>query len=289
VAEPIRLSQTQFAYRVVPDVHHPLATEVYSVDAVTSAGAFLDEPTRYEPFYSVRHARPDGRPPAMWYLTRRPSLKKDDPGTEVELSFVDPNFNPRLPACETITVRTTCTNRDLPVRLPFGGEQGDFEVDAQAPLSRVRCLRKPTRPLRPPLGRGAHWRLISHLALNHLSLTDGEAGLDALREILVVHDFADSAVTRQQITGMSRLSYRRTTGRTGRKIGNVVCLGVEVTLEFDETHYVGSSAFLLASVLERFLGLYASINSFTRLVATTRQREGILKRWPPRAGDRTLL
>jgi type VI secretion system protein ImpG len=62
-----------------------------------------------------------------------------------------------------------------------------------------------------------------------------------------------------------------------------------VTLEFDETQYVGSGAFLLASVLERFLGLYASINSFTQLVAKTRQREGILKRWPPRAGDRTLL
>jgi type VI secretion system protein ImpG len=291
VAEPIRLTQTQFAYRVVPDVHRPLGTEVYSIDAVTSTGAFLEEPIRYEPFYSVRHAHThrDRRPPAAWYSTRRPSLVKDDPGTEVELSFVDPDFSARLPASETITVHVTCTNRDLPVRLPFGGEQGDFELDAQAPVSRVRCLRKPTRPLRPPLGRGAQWRLISHLALNHLSLADQDAGLDALREILTVYDFADSAVTRQQIAGITGVSYRRTTGRTGRRIGNVVCLGVEVTLEFDETQYVGSSAFLLASVLERFLGLYASINSFTQLVAKTRQREGILRRWPPRAGERTLL
>jgi type VI secretion system protein ImpG len=290
VAEPIRLGQTQFSYRVVPDVHRPLATEVYSVDAVTSTGAFLEEPKRYEPFYSVRHARQGDRlPPASWYATRRPSQKKDDPGTEVELSFVDPEFNPRLPAAETLTVHATCTNRDLPARLPFGGEQGDFELDAQAPLSRVRCLRKPTRPLRPPLGRGAQWRLISQLALNHLSLTDQDGGPDALRELLMVYDFADSAVSRQQISGISGVSYRRTTGRTGRRLGSVVCLGVEVTLEFDETHYVGSSAFLMASVLERFLGLYASINSFTQLVAKARQREGILRRWPPRAGERTLL
>src|SRR5439155_1211981 len=94
VAEPIRLSQAQFAYRVVPDVHRPFATEVYSVDSVTSTGAFLDEPIRYEPFYSVRHARPEQKTPATWYQTRRASLKKDDPGTEVELSFVDPNFSP---------------------------------------------------------------------------------------------------------------------------------------------------------------------------------------------------
>ncbi|MHC5544114.1 type VI secretion system baseplate subunit TssF, partial [Singulisphaera rosea] len=82
---------------------------------------------------------------------------------------------------------------------------------------------------------------------------------------------------------------RRVTGRTGRKIGGAVCVGVEVELEFDESQYVGGGVFLMASVLERFLGLYASINSFTRLVARTRQREGILKQWPPRAGERTLL
>ena len=289
VAEPIALSQAQFQYRVVPDVHHPMAHEVYSVDSVASLGGLLEESVAYEPFYSVRHARLDPRPAPSWYATRRASRKKDDPGTEVELAFVDPGFNPKVPACETITAHLTCTNRDLPARLPFGGEQGDFELEAQAPVSRVRCLRKPTRPLRPPLGRGAQWRLISHLSLNHLSLAHGEAGVDALREVLKVYDFADSAVTRQQIAGVTGVSSRRTPGRTGSKVGNAVALGLEVTVEFDETHYVGTSAFLLASVLERFLGLYASINSFTQLVARTRQREGILKRWPPRAGERTLL
>ena len=78
------------------------------------------------------------------------------------------------------------------------------------------------------------------------------------------------------------MSSRR--ARPGR-VGGAACLGVEVTVEFDEAQFVGSGVLLLASVLERFLGMYASINSFTRLVATTRQREGVLKRWPPRAGE----
>jgi type VI secretion system protein ImpG len=289
VAEPIPLSQTQTEYRVVPDVHRTSATEVFSIDEVTSTGGFLDEPVAYEPFYSSRHARPGHAPSTSWYATRRPSGKKDDPGTEVFLSFVDRGFNPKAPAAETMTVHVTCTNRDLPGRLPFGGEQGDFELEAQGPISRVRCLRKPTRALRPPLGRDAQWRLISRLALNHLSLTDDEHGLDALRELLLIEDYADSAVSRQQIGGITGVSSRRIAGRTGRKTGNAVCLGMEVTIEFDETQYVGSGVFLMASVLERFLGLYASINSFTQLTARTRQREGILKRWPPRAGDRTLL
>jgi type VI secretion system protein ImpG len=62
-----------------------------------------------------------------------------------------------------------------------------------------------------------------------------------------------------------------------------------VSLQFDEQQYVGSGAFLLASVLERFLALYASINSFVQMVATTQQREGVLKRWPPRAGEQIVV
>jgi type VI secretion system protein ImpG len=42
-------------------------------------------------------------------------------------------------------------------------------------------------------------------------------------------------------------------------------------------------------VLERFLGLYASINSFSQLVGKTRQAEAPFKKWPPRAGEQTLL
>jgi type VI secretion system protein ImpG len=67
------------------------------------------------------------------------------------------------------------------------------------------------------------------------------------------------------------------------------CRGVEVSIEFDEEKYAGSGVFLFASVLDRFLPLYASINSATRLVARSKQRHGILKQWPYRAGEKTLL
>ena len=123
------------------------------------------------------------------------------------------------------------------------------------------------------------------MALNQLSLVDSERGLDALHEVLALHDVANTAITRQQVAGVTGVSSRRVPGRTGR----TVALGVEVTVEFDETHFVGGGVFLMASVLERFLGLYASINAFSQLVARSRQREGVVKRWPPRSGERSLL
>ena len=163
-----------------------------------------------------------------------------------------------------------------------------------APGARVRCVRNPVPPRRQPLRRGAHWRLMSHLSLNHLSLGDGEEGLAALQEILRLYDFNDpdepiATVMRNMIEGITDLRSRRFTAWTGGPTGGGFGRGLEVTVEFDETKFAGVSMILFAAVLERFFGLYVSMNSFSQLVAKVKQREGELKRWPPRAGDQPLL
>jgi len=204
---------------------------------------------------------------------------------------VDLQFNPHVPPSNVLTLHTTCTNRDLPAKLPFGGAEGDLEAEAAMPLSRIRCLTKPTPTLRPPLLRGTQWRLISQLSLNHLSILAGDADESpkALQEILLLYDFMDSAATRRQIKGMKRIKSRPAVRQVGTRIGAGFVRGIETTIEFDEEQYVGSGLYLFASLLERFLGLYASVNSFNQLVAITSQREGILKQWPPRAGQQVLL
>jgi type VI secretion system protein ImpG len=260
---------------------------VYSIDAVTCTPPSLEEPIHVQPFYSFKQAAAAERQQAFWYASRRASERKGDAGTEVYLSLVDLKFQPTLPAVETLTIHATCTNRDLPARLPFGGDRGDFQLEGAAPLSRIRCLTKPTETLRPPLRRGTQWRLTSHLTLNYLSIAEG--GREPLQEILKLYDFSESPVIQQQIAGITNVTSRRVVGRPPSMPWNGFCRGIEVTIEFDEQKYVGSSVFLLASVLERFLGLYASINSFVQFVAKTRQREEPLKRWLPRAGEQILL
>jgi type VI secretion system protein ImpG len=287
IAEPIRVNHAQTEYQVIPDVRRQDVMEVYAVNTVTCTSPYMKEPVELQPFYSFRHAVAPEPPQAFWYAHRRPSQRKGDAGTEMYLSLVDLNFQPTLPAAETLTVRVTCTNRDLPGKLPFGGERGDFELEEAAPLSRIRCLTKPTDTIRPPLQRGAQWRLISHLSLNYLSICEG--GRDALQEILKLYDFSDSAVVRQQVEGITHLTSRRIIARPASMPWNGFCRGLEVTIEFDEEKYVGSGVFLFASVLEKFLGLYTSLNSFTQLIAVTQQREEPLKRWPPRTGEQILL
>jgi type VI secretion system protein ImpG len=292
--DPIPLNQLQTEYPVVPRRGLPYAYEVYSVDRVVSVGSYLDSSYEFEPFYATRHAERGAKREAYWFATRKPSLREKDEGTEVSLAFTDPHFNPTRPAVETVTVHATCTNRDLPRLLPFGGADSDLQLESDAPVSRVRLLTEPTRPLRPPLGRSAQWKLISQLGLNHLSLIESSDGPEALRTLLSLYDFSAQGsngpgATAKMIQGVTGVTARRIAGRTGNRLGNTLSLGVEIKVEFDEEAYAGSGAFLLASVLDRFFGAYVTINSFTQMVAVSKQREGVLKRWPPRCGDRTLL
>lgn len=156
-------------------------------------------------------------------------------------------------------------------------------METAAPVSRVGSLVKPTPSRRPSLGRGLQWRLISHLALNYMSLVEG--GEDALREILKLYDFDNSPATRQQINGIVSLE----AGFMSKRIGQSVCRGVQCTVTFDEEKFVGTGLYLFASVLEKFLGQYVSVNSFSQLIAKTVQGKEILKKWPPRNGSRILL
>jgi type VI secretion system protein ImpG len=291
-AEPILLTAKEYEYRVIPDIRRPAAHEVYAVDRVTASGPDR-KPVEFVPLFSTRHALGDAPPRAFWHAVRRPAEGTDgqpaNPGTEVFVSLVDLDLQPVFPADMTLDVETTCCNRDLASRLPFGGNQPKLQLgEGGGPVARILCLTPPTRTLRPASRQGLLWRLISHLSLNHLSLISAGDKAEALREILRLYDFADSPQTRKMIDGITDVRSRRIVGWVAGDVQGAYCRGVEVAVEFDETRFAGSGLFLFATVLERFLALYCTMNSFTKMIALTKGRHGELRRWPPRMGERVL-
>ncbi len=121
-------------------------------------------------------------------------------------------------------------------------------------------------------------------------MLENERGVpEALQEILLLYNYNDSSVTRKQILGITGIESRRIVRQIGERIGAGFVRGMETTLEFDETEFVGSGMYLFACVLEKFFGLYVSLNSFNQTVLKTRQREGVIKRFPPRTGEQVLL
>ena len=285
-AEPVRVDQTRYQYPIVPDARRTQSMEIYSIDEVVSIDPETHRTVTYQPLYSQRHGVQDSSP-AYWYTTRHPSGRKGDEGSDVFLSLVDLSTRPLRLDYDTVTVRCTCTNRDLVSQLPFGNANGDFEMAGGAAIKRIVALHKPTRTLRPPLEGQTLWRLVSHLSLNYLSLVND--GKEALQKILELYNFSESPEMKKQINGITAVDSRPHFSRVISEHGVTFARGTRIEMDFDEEQFSGAGAYLFASVLERFFGLYVSMNSFSQLVARSRQRTEPLQEWPPRAGQSVLI
>jgi len=114
-------------------------------------------------------------------------------------------------------------------------------------------------------------------------------GREALQELLRLYNFTGSTYSEKQIQGIVGLHSRRHFARVISDDGVSFARGTQVEMEFDEEQFVGGGVYLFAAVVELFLGLYVSMNSFSQLRARTRQRKEILKQWPPRAGQKILI
>ncbi len=284
--EPIRIDQRQIEYRLVGDMRKERTTEIHSIVSVSGSSNEVESSREYAPFYSFTHGMETRKQKAFWHARRVPASREDLTGTDVLLSFRDLDFKATHPPEEVVFAHTLCTNRTLAVQLPADAR---LQSDEAIPVSRIVSVKKPTRPIDPPLGGQALWRLVSHLSLNHLSLTEERESLRALHEILGLYCFAESPAHWQQIRGIQAMAQRQIMRRAPTPDWKGFARGTEVTLTFDDENYAGSSAFLLASVLSRFFGLHASTNSFTQLVMTRVAREGESNRWPPMAGGRAVL
>lgn len=287
VSEPLRVDQQRVEYRLVADARRERTTEIHSVLQVTAAPDGREGAAVFEPFYGYTHQADAGQR-TFWNARRVPSVRKDLPGSDVLLSFLDLRGERAAPPAQTVWARVLCTNRRLAERLLPGDP---LRMDLAAPVLGVRVLHPPSPAVEPPLGMQTQWRLVSQLSLNHLSLAgaDAEASLRALREILRLYAAWGDPTVEAQVEGVRGMAATAAVRRAGPAPWSGFCRGTEVELLVDEAAYSGGSALLLAMVLDRFFALYASLNSWTRLSVRRQGREGVWKKWDARIGDRPLL
>lgn len=291
-SDPIKLDHTTIEYEVVADARRPDGYEIYSIESV-SASSSSGTIENYLPLYGIRHDDQSGENHTYWFSSRRHAKlgnNQRDEATDVFISLADINFNPDLPDDRTLSLDTICSNRNQPASLPFSTEHPRFFcVDSAPPCSQIRCLTQPTASVRPPLRNNARWRLISHLSLNHLSITGGDEAVVALKEILHLYDFKESSINRAQIDSINRISTHAINAPLTIDGRTSLCRGLEIEIELDDIQLSGNSRYLFATVLEHFFALYCSINSFSRVLVKLKNKEGFLKKCPPRAGEKVLL
>jgi type VI secretion system protein ImpG len=287
--EPIRLTHTTASYPVLADARRAFAYEVVSIDSVhlvrqTPQGETV---VQFRPFYSLRHAQTPEQNGHYWAMRRDDTLLDRSPGFEAQISIVDIDFDPAEVETDTLNLELTCSNRDLPALLPYGQRGGDLFLEGGSSVRAISFLRKPSLSYRFERGHNAHWRLISHLALNHLSLADG--GVEAFREMLALYDLPRSASSQRQIGGIAGIEQRPASAWLSGNPFTCLVRGVDVRLSIDEEAFVGSGIHAFAHIVERFLALYVHANSFTRLVVVSNKSGEDLLTCSPRSGDLSLL
>ncbi len=301
----IQLGPGSWEYHVVPDRSRPMDYEVHGIESVTGYGTGRVAQQEFLPLYSTCAGLPsgasaEGAGPQGYYTVRReprllsPRQKQHGPrssyiGEEVFLSLVDPRHAPYREDVRQLSVTAWVTNRDLPTLLPHGSPGGGvapWRLESPGPVARVDALRGPTRPVtRRPVGE-LGWSLVSHLSLNHMALvgeTPAQAA-SALRRMLALYGPPEDASWLRQIEGVRALQAKSAVRRLPFEGPLTFGTGVEMVLELDELAFQGTSAFLFASVLERYFARHAAINSYTQLTLRTAQR-GEVMRWPPRVGS----
>lgn len=286
--EPVALTHTATEYRLEPDVRRPGALEIWQlarVREVAADGSHRD----WAPFYRLeRAAAAGGEPTGFYALARRPSATL--PGTDLFLAPFDTAFDAASPANRVLSIDALCSNRDLPTDLPFGGGRPAFApVEGMAALARVACLIAPTPSLRPRLRAEGFWPLVSHLGLGHLSVVGGAGAAATLQEVLRLYDLRGSEETRAAIAALLAVQAVPGVARVPGARAGSFCRGLDVTLEWEADVWASGGLYLLAAVLERFLALHATVNSFVRTRCRLRGRPGLVASWPPRAGAQTLL
>jgi type VI secretion system protein ImpG len=299
-ADRIHLEQGKSEYHVVPDRTRPLDFEVHSIQRVTGYGASTEAAEEFLPFYGLDDDRARSGHQAYFTVRREPRVlsarqrrsghRTGHVGSEVFLALADADQSPYGGSLRQLAVETLCTNRDLPLQLSPGTGVTDFSMESSAPVQAVRCVAGPTKPGAAwPQGEST-WRIVGHLALNYLSLLDGDGHGNAavLRQLLSLYGDISQASVRKQVDGVRAVEARPVTRRLPTSGPLAWARGTEITVSLDDPSFEGSGIFLLGAVLDRFFARYASINSFTETVIRSTER-GEVMRWPIRAGNRQIL
>jgi type VI secretion system protein ImpG len=294
------LGPDSWEFHAVPDRTKPMDFEVHSLHAVVGHGAGREPPRQFAPLYAT-HAAAATEQQSFYTVRREPRRKSERQqlqgtrsaylGDEVFISLVDARHGPFRESIRQLAVTAWVTNRDLPTLLPLAGRGNTaWKLDTPGPVNGVEVLRGPSRPTtRRPVG-DLGWRLVSQLALNHATLS-GDSGPDAaasLRTTLGLYGPPEDASWTRQVGGVRSLKAQRVVRRLPYDGPLTFGTGVALTLELDDLAFQGMSAYLLASVLERFFSRHAAINSFTQMTLRTAQR-GVVAVWPPRIGLREAV
>jgi type VI secretion system protein ImpG len=297
VTEPVRLDRKEFEYLLIPDVRQYRAREIHTIKRVvgTDVQGKSTEIAAFMPEHDVYRLEHDQN---YWSSRRDFPERMRFPGTETYLSFHDPGFSISLPASESVYAEVTCTNRDLVRSMRIGTE---LRLVGEGPADRCALVTKPSRYHEPAIRGKQPWELVSHLTLNFSSLgrpaedstsTDSGSSRDnvvMVQNLLRMYSEPDNLSHQSLVDSILDLTSQKSVAHTGKDAWRGFTQGMKLTLTVDESRLDQTSIYLFGEIMQRFLALYTTVNSFVTLALFSNQRDEALKIWPPMTGEKALL
>ena len=282
-ADPIRLDHQRNEYKVRPQSNHQDHYEVYSIETVESWNK--DERRRKELIEFETFEHQINQKGKQDFYKSKVVERLSGRGLERYISFHTHNGDISELSSEAVLMKLQCSNADLAERL----SAGDITLNTHKspPYAVFKNITKPTQSVSPQVNGELQWQLIANMSLNYLSL----ANIDVLKVLLSTYDF-HSRVDRQA----HRASQHRLDGILSSEIKPVdrIFRGVSVRgnqfkLVVDSKFFVNEGEmFLMVSVLNEFIRLYSSVNSFTELEVFD-ESTGEVYNWTSLVGQQTIL
>jgi type VI secretion system protein ImpG len=285
-ADPIHLDHQKTKYLVRPSGSAPEHYQVYSVESVVG---YIQGTAEERPYIPFELFNPDPQSNPVYRLTIRQS--PINPCMDVFLSVVYPE-GIGSPPPETLSIQLLCTNGVLPEKLHLG-DVSQPTSSSPEPVE-FKNIKTPTVSLLPLMEgekekekSNLRWRLLSHLFLNYLSLAHTE-NLKALLKLYIFPEGREQTTTlanQKRIEGIEEIEARP----SDRLVSGIMMRGREIRLKLRQDKFASrGDMFLFGSILDHFLGNYASINHFTKLTVQEITK-GDIYRWPERLGDHPLI
>jgi len=204
--------------------------------------------------------------------------------TSTYISFSYPR-DYELESQESVQVELTCTNGHHSTKLKAGDISK--KTSSTSELIDFKNIIPPSEFQDAPTGKSVQWRLLSHLAINYLSLAD----TDNLKSLLELYIFSgdsgnkQEAANRKRINGITKVSVRA----CDRLVSGISMRGQTVQVTVDSASFeCPGDMYLFGMVLDRLMGSFASLNCFTEFTLVDATSAEVYQ-WPLRVGDRPLI
>jgi len=278
-AAPMMLEHHRSEFPLRPEAMKQGTYQIFSVDRVSGFARGSAKKREFIPF--SEHS-PDKDSMPVYNTVFRSSIMGK--GYDVYLSTAYPK-NEEIPESEIISAKLTCTNSNIPDLLQTGDICNPTSNTPE--LVSYRNILPPTASQLPPLGGDLLWYLLSHLSMNFISIAETQN----FRKLLQFYLFPGERDKPKEIANKRKINsiVSINIAPSERLFKGTILRGQAIEIKTRQDHFAShGDMYIFGSVLDYFLGTYASINTYTSLTFED-VISGEQIKWPVRLGTRPLL